>query len=104
MFDASRHSGRFIRLFARTSDALIEGRPGSWEADLVDRLVKGTVGYDEQYLPAPGGKLTDSQVRDIRWRYDPLYGMTQQKLAEEYGIGESTVSDIINGRTWGWLK
>lgn len=34
-----------------TSDALTAGRPGSWEAALVDQLVKGTVGYDDEYLP-----------------------------------------------------
>jgi hypothetical protein len=36
-----------------SSDALIAGRPGSWEADLVDQLVKGTVGYADEYLPDP---------------------------------------------------
>lgn len=30
--------------------ALTAGRPGSWEADLVQRLVKGTVGSDDEYL------------------------------------------------------
>ncbi len=29
---------------------LTAGRPGSWEADLVQQLVKGTVGYDDHYL------------------------------------------------------
>jgi hypothetical protein len=33
------------------TDALVEGRPGSWEADLVMQLVRGTVGYDDEYLP-----------------------------------------------------
>ncbi|MFG1963129.1 hypothetical protein [Nonomuraea sp. NPDC049028] len=32
------------------SYALISGRPGSWEADLVARLVAGTVGEDDAYL------------------------------------------------------
>jgi hypothetical protein len=35
-----------------SSAALTAGRPGSWEAALVDQLVKGTVGYDDEYLPA----------------------------------------------------
>ena len=34
-----------------SSDALTAGRPGSWEASLVDQLVKGTVGYDDEALP-----------------------------------------------------
>jgi len=33
-----------------SSDALIAGRPGSWEASLVDQLVKGTVGWNDEYL------------------------------------------------------
>ncbi|MGP7996710.1 MAG: hypothetical protein ACLPKI_05170 [Streptosporangiaceae bacterium] len=38
-----------------SSDALTAGRPGSWEASYVDQLVKGTVGYDDEYLPDPEG-------------------------------------------------
>jgi hypothetical protein len=34
-----------------SSAALTAGRPGSWEASLVDQLVKGTVGHDDEYLP-----------------------------------------------------
>lgn len=37
------------------SDALTAGRPDSWEASLVDELVKGTVGYDDEYLPSGEG-------------------------------------------------
>jgi hypothetical protein len=32
--------------------ALTAGRPGSWEADLVQQLVRGTVGEDDDYLHA----------------------------------------------------
>jgi hypothetical protein len=32
--------------------ALTAGRPGSWEADLVQQLVCGTVGWDDDYLSA----------------------------------------------------
>ncbi len=32
------------------SDALTAGRPGSWEAQFVQRLVKGTVGWQDEYL------------------------------------------------------
>ena len=30
--------------------ALTAGRPGSWEADLIQQLVRGTVGWDDEYL------------------------------------------------------
>lgn len=39
-----------------SSDALIAGRPGSWEASLVDQLVKGTVGYADEFLPDPAAE------------------------------------------------
>ena len=32
------------------TSTLTAGRPGSWEADLVHRLVGGTVGYDDEHL------------------------------------------------------
>jgi len=69
----------------------------------VDQLVKGTVGYGDEYLPGPGwGKLTDAQVRQIRDRCD--YGeAARQELAAEFGVSASTISDIAAGRTWGWL-
>jgi len=90
-----------------SADALTEGRPGSWEADYVSHLVCGTVGYGSEYLPGPlaGRKLTDAQVREIRWRYDGGYGgVTQREVAAEFGVSPSTVSDITSGRTWGWLR
>ena len=37
-----------------SSGALTAGRPGSWEAALVDQLVKGTVGYHDEYLHREG--------------------------------------------------
>jgi hypothetical protein len=30
--------------------ALTAGRPGSWEANLVQQLVRGTVGWDDDHL------------------------------------------------------
>jgi Helix-turn-helix len=87
-----------------SSDALIQGRPGSWEASLVDQLVKGTVGHGDEYLPAPAGrrKLTDAKVRQIREACD-WAEMTQRQIAAEFGVSASTVSDIASGKTWGWL-
>ena len=40
-----------------SSDALTAGRPGSWEAELVQQLVKGTVGWGDEYLADYGGPL-----------------------------------------------
>ena len=87
-----------------SSDALTAGRPGSWEASLVDQLVKGTVGYGDEYLPGPAGraKLTDAQVLEIRDRYAGGE-VTQRQVAAEFGVSAGTVSDIVTGKTWRWL-
>jgi hypothetical protein len=37
-----------------SSNALTARRPGSWEASLIDQLVKGTVGCDDELLPGHG--------------------------------------------------
>jgi hypothetical protein len=86
-----------------SSDALTCGRPGSWEADLVDRLVKGTIGYADEYLPGPLRKITDEKARQIK---EDAYwdGRTYQEIAAEHGVSPSTVSDIANERTWAWMK
>ena len=38
---AARHGSSYV---------LVEGRPGSWEADLVSNLVRGTAGWDDEHL------------------------------------------------------
>jgi hypothetical protein len=85
-----------------SADALTEGRPGSWEAELVARLVSGTVG---PHLPAPSGraKLTDAQVRAIRDRWAGGFGETPRELAADFGVSPSTISDITSRKTWAWL-
>ena len=87
------------------SDELTIGRPGSWEASLVDQLVRGTVGHADEYLPGPAGgrKLTDAKAREIRDRHAGGFGETPRELAAEFGVSVSTVRDIAAGRTWGWL-
>ena len=87
------------------SDELTAGRAGSWEASLVDQLVKGTVGYDDAYLPGPSGrrKLTEGKVWQIRDACD--WGdLTQRQIAADFGVSPSTVSGIATRRTWGWLR
>ena len=96
-------SARTVAGQVGSSVALTAGRPGSWEADLVQQLVKGTVGHDDEYLPGPLRKLTDEKARQIK---EDAYwdGRTHQEIAAEYGVSPSTVSDIANERTWGWLR
>lgn len=90
-----------------SSDALLAGRPGSWEASHVRALLSGTVGDDDRYLPVPRG-LTDQKARRIwemaAWGETPTGArIAHQEIAEEFGVSVSTVSDIAAGRTWKWL-
>ena len=53
-------AGVLARVAARkgSSAALTAGRPGSWEASFVGQLVRGTVGWNDEYLgdyAEPGG-------------------------------------------------
>jgi excisionase family DNA binding protein len=45
-----RKLGRRTRVRRRDLEAILAGRPGSWEADGVRKLLTGTVGCDEQQL------------------------------------------------------
>jgi len=87
------------------ADELTIGRPGSWEASHVEELVKGTVGWDDEYLPGPakGRKLTDAKARQVK-QACAWSEMTRRQIAAEFGVSPSTVSDIASGRTWGWLQ
>lgn len=113
VLEAARHEGDFAGWLAHvlarvagqlgSSDALIAGRPGSWEADCVDKLVKGTVGHADEYLPPPLRKITDETAKqileDARWD-----SRTYQQIGAEYGVSASTVSSIARGKTWEWIQ
>ncbi|QKY78955.1 HNH endonuclease [Arthrobacter phage Jinkies] len=44
-------------------------------------------------------KLTDQQVAEIRAKYKPRE-YSQARLGREYGVTQSAIGAIINGRTW----
>lgn len=47
-------------------------------------------------------KLTETYVREIRVRV--LAGEKRGSIAADYGIDQSSVSDIATGKSWGWLS
>ena len=47
----------------------------------------------------PQAKLTAGQVETIRRRYS-AGGVLQRELADEYGLSQSHVSEIVHGRYW----
>ena len=44
-------------------------------------------------------KLTEQSVREIRYRYQNER-VSQQRLAQEYGVAQTKISDIILRKTW----
>lgn len=44
-------------------------------------------------------KLTEAQVQTIRERY-AAGGISQQKLADEFGVRQAHVSRIVLGHSW----
>lgn len=45
-----------------------------------------------------GSKLTELQVLDVMVRY--LQGALQREIANAFGVDQSVISNIVNGKTW----
>ncbi len=61
-----------------------------------DRIADGTSTRGTKH---PMNKLTEEQVRDIRRRGEE----NQARLAEEFGVHNSTINQIIKRKNWNWL-
>jgi len=62
-----------------------------------DMVAKGRSNIGEQH---PLSKLTDDSVRAIREMYSEPGGMTQQFIADYYGISRSAVGLIVTRKRW----
>lgn len=51
---------------------------------------------EDQHL----SKLTEEQVLEIRRLYESNQHGTRKKLREKFGVSESAIRDILNGKTW----
>jgi len=68
-----------------------------------DKINKGR----ENYSPVRGeksgqAKLTEKQVILIKQLYN--YGITQKKIASEFGVAPLAIRSIVNGKTWRHVK
>lgn len=73
---------------------------GTQADNVTDMVQKGRAAIGETNGQS---KITTDQVVEIRQRY-AKGGVTQQELAEEYGVSRSGVSLVVNGRRWSWLE
>jgi hypothetical protein len=74
-------------------DHLFLGTPAQNSADMVakGRSAKGSrIGIS---------RLTERQVEEIKRQLPGRFG-TQSRLARQYGVSESAISQIANGHTW----
>jgi hypothetical protein len=69
---------------------------GSQADNMADMAAKGRSNQGER---AHFAKLTEEQVRDIRQRYVP-HVVTQYALAAEYGVQQTLISQIVQGKIW----
>ena len=65
--------------------------------DNVDDMLKK--GRSPKGSSRPNSILTENDVREIRHTYIP-YLVTQQQLADKFGVSRGSIQDIINNQTW----
>lgn len=71
---------------------LVIGTPAD---NMRDRLAKG---HYPRGMAHHNSKLTEEAVKAIRSRY--AMGEKQVALAAEFGVGQQTISRVVNGRDW----
>lgn len=79
-----------------TNDRLDNLRWGSRESNCEDKRRHGTLPLGER---AGRNKLTEKQVLEIIASGRPL-----KPLAVKYGVSEATVSHVLRGKTWKYLR
>ena len=68
-------------------------RTGTQQDNMADRNSRGRQARGSNHGIA---KLTEQQVLEIR----AISGMTQQAIADQYGVARKTINNIINRKRW----
>lgn len=72
---------------------------GTTADNMADKTAKGRLrGQLAKGADHPAAKLTAESVRVIRER--AAAGITQQALADKFGVRQDTISRLVNRRTW----
>ena len=88
--------GRSTRVRRRDLEAILAGRPGSWEADGVRNLLTGTVGCDEQQLH---GHRTEPVVVNINVD-DIMFALEVWQAYDEAGTALQRRYDDLGVPRW----
>lgn len=73
---------------------------GTQKDNVSDMISKGRQAVGERFS---SHKLTPSGVREIRERYN-AGGVTQQALAEEFGVDQKLISRVVRRLSWKHVK
>ena len=71
----------------------------SWKTAAENQADRDRDGTDNKGEKNGISKLTDTKVIEIRARYS-TGRITQQGLAEEYGVDQSLISEVVNRKKW----
>lgn len=72
---------------------------GTHQDNMADMATKGrSRGWQYRCERAPGAKLTDVEVAEIKFRL--LRGETHQVLADRFGVSKVMIGHIWRGRNW----
>lgn len=83
----------------RLDNRLANLRYDTPRANTLDQARHGTMRVGERHHRA---KLTAQEVRSIRREYAD--GVTQESLAQEYGVCQAHISSIVLRRSWGHVE
>jgi hypothetical protein len=76
---------------------------GSRADNIADMWAKGRQSTGVQRATYGNARLTEEDVREIRWMYATGAG-SQREIGEAYGLAQTTVSGIIRRVRWPHLK
>lgn len=76
---------------------------GTHQDNMDDMRRKGrNSGYAQSGTKNANAKLNEEAVRAIRWLC--AHGVIHPRIAKVYRVYTTTITDVIKGRTWGWVK
>lgn len=78
------------------AEVLLAGRPGSWEADLVWRIVQSTAGeYLDEFRTEPVWLQLDPEQHFYEWGYDHLHDQATGELAARADAVEVDTNGVV---------